>query len=44
MSLSVACVYKTGGVYTSEYVRRLKAGVEKYLQWPFEWLCLSDDP
>ena len=43
MSLKVACVYKTGGVYTPEYVRRLKAGVEKHLNWPFEWVCLSDD-
>ena len=44
MMLKVACVYKTGGVYTAEYVHGLRAGVERHLSWPFEWVCLSDDP
>ena len=42
--ITVACVFKTGGVYTREYVTRLKEGVEAHLDWPFQWVCLSDDP
>lgn len=42
--LTVACVYKTGGVYTREYVNRLRHSVAANLHWPYEWVCLSDDP
>ena len=42
--LTVACVFKTGGVYTREYIRRLRAGVNAHLNWPYQWVCLSDDP
>lgn len=42
--LTVACVYKTGGVYTPEYVKRLRHSVASWLRWPYEWVCLSDDP
>ena len=41
--LTVACVYKTGGDYTAEYVARLRAGVERHLTGG-EWACVSDDP
>lgn len=36
----IACVLKSGGAYTPEYVDRLKQGVEKYTKIPF--VCLSD--
>ena len=42
--LTVACVYKTGGVYTREYVNRLRHSVAANLHWPHQWVCLSDDP
>ncbi len=41
--LTVACVYKTGGVYTREYVNRLRHSVAANLHWPHQWVCLSDD-
>jgi hypothetical protein len=37
----VACVLKSGGCYTPEYVRRLKAGVDKHLSG-HDFVCLSD--
>lgn len=37
----VACVYKTGGDYSLEYVKRLRDGVKKNCNRPF--VCLSDD-
>lgn len=42
--LTVACVFKTGGVYTAEYVERLREGVAASLRLPHRWVCLSDDP
>ena len=42
--LTVACVYKTGGLYTREYVNRLRHSVAANLHWPHQWVCLSDDP
>lgn len=39
--LTVACVYKTGGVYSPEYVKRLKEGVDKHL-FGHDFVCLSD--
>jgi len=40
--LKVACVYRSGGDYNADYVRRLHAGVEEYLQRPHEFICLTD--
>lgn len=42
MSLTVACVLKSGGVYTPEWVDKLKAGVERHLTLPHRFVCLSD--
>lgn len=42
-TLTVACVYRTGGVYTPEYVHRLKDAVAQHLPLPHRWVCLSDD-
>lgn len=42
--LTVACVLRSGGVYTPEWVRRLRRGVEKHLPAPHRFLCLSDVP
>lgn len=40
--LTVACVLKSGGIYTPEWVAKLKAGVEKHLSLPHRFVCLSD--
>lgn len=39
----VACVLKSGGCYTPEYVSRLKAGVDANLKG-HDFVCLSDVP
>lgn len=39
--VTVACVLKSGGCYTPEYVRRLKAGVDSHLVG-HRFVCLSD--
>lgn len=40
--LTVATVLKSGGIYTPEWVAKLKAGVEKHLTLPHRFVCLSD--
>lgn len=40
--ITVACVLRSGGCYTPEYVRRLREGVEKHLPVPHTFVCLSD--
>lgn len=40
--LTVATVLKSGGIYTPEWVAKLKAGVEKHLPVPHKFVCLSD--
>jgi hypothetical protein len=40
----IRCVLKTGGPYTALYVKRLKKAVENNCNWPFSFLCLTDDP
>lgn len=40
--LSVICVLRSGGVYTPEWVWRLRAGVARHLHLPHEFYCLSD--
>lgn len=39
--VTVACVLRSGGGYTVEYVERLKAGVDAHLKG-HEFVCLSD--
>lgn len=41
--ITVACVLKTGGIYTREWVYALKRGLNRYLDG-FEFVCLTDDP
>lgn len=40
--LSIACVLRSGGCYTTEYVRRLSAGVRTHLSLAHRFVCLSD--
>lgn len=42
MSLTVACVLKSGGVYDATWVARLKAGVAKHLPMEHRFVCFSD--
>jgi hypothetical protein len=45
VSLTVACVLVQGEVaYTPEYVLRLRAMVTRWMDRPFEFVCLSDQP
>lgn len=41
--ITVACVLKTGGTYTREWVHALKRGLNRHLDG-FEFVCLTDDP
>lgn len=41
--VTVATVYRTGGVYTPEYVEKLKRGFERHLPVPHKFVCLTDD-
>ena len=40
--LTVACVLKSGGTYTPEWVGRLRAGVKRHLPREHMFVCLSD--
>jgi hypothetical protein len=40
--LTVACVLKSGGIYTPEWVDRLQRGVSEYLKATHRFVCLSD--
>lgn len=40
--ITVACVLRSGGIYTAEWVRRLAAGVDRHLAQPHRFVCLSD--
>jgi hypothetical protein len=40
--ITVACVLRTGGVYTREWVHALKRGLNRHLAG-FEFVCLTDD-
>lgn len=45
MNLTVACVLVQGEVaYTPEYVSRLRAMVTRWIDRPFEFACLTDQP
>lgn len=41
-ALTVACVYRTGGDYTDEYVRRLRDAFEQHCQTPHRFVCLTN--
>lgn len=40
--LKIITVLKTGGEYNEEHVISIKSQVEKHVEIPFEFLCLSD--
>jgi hypothetical protein len=42
--ITVACVLKSGGIYDTSWVERLKEGVKKYLPLDHMFVCLSDVP
>lgn len=44
MELTVACVLRSGGIYTSEWVSKLRNGVARHLSVPHRFVCLSDVP
>lgn len=39
---TIACVYKTGGDFTAEYVERLVATVSDHTELPYRFVCLTD--
>ncbi len=41
-SLTVACVLRSGGVYTAEWVCKLRDGVARNLTVPHRFICLTD--
>lgn len=40
--LTVACVLRSGGIYTAEWVAKLQRGVSRHLSLPHRFVCLSD--
>lgn len=42
MVITVACVLKSGGVYSPDFVSKLRRGVERHLTLPHRFVCLSD--
>lgn len=44
MELTVACVLRSGGIYTPEWVSKLRNGVAAHLKQPHRFVCLSDAP
>lgn len=40
--LTVACVLRSGGIYTADWVRKLRDGVARNLTLPHKFVCLSD--
>ncbi len=44
VSVTVACVLKTGGDFKAEHVRLLQIQVQEHLKAPHRFLCLTDDP
>lgn len=40
--LTVACVLKSGGIYTAEWVAKLRAGVSAHLHRDHRFICLTD--
>lgn len=44
MTITVACVLRSGGVYDAEWVAKLQRGVARHLSVPHRFVCLSDVP
>ena len=42
-SVTVACVYKTGGDFAAEYAHKLAAAVRRHSSFQIDFLCLTDD-
>lgn len=42
MTPTIAWVLKSGGLYTAEWVHRLKRGIERHTSEPIGFICLSD--
>ena len=42
IDLNVVCVYRPGGAYTAEYVRRLRSAVARNLRTNHRFICLTD--
>lgn len=42
MMLTVSCVLRSGGIYDSEWVRKLRDGVARNLSAPYRFVCISD--
>lgn len=42
--LSIACVYRTGGVYDWSWVSRLERGVARNMAAPYRFVCLTNAP
>ena len=42
MTPTIACVLKSGGIYTADWVLRLKRGIERHTSAPPRFACLSD--
>lgn len=40
--ITVACVLRSGGIYTPDWVRKLRDGVARHLSLPHRFVCLSD--
>lgn len=40
--ITVACVLKSGGIYTPEWVAKLSRGVDRYLKRSHRFVCLTD--
>jgi len=40
--VTFACVYRTGGDYSADYVRRLRAGIAEHFKAPFRFVCLTN--
>lgn len=41
-NVTVACVLRSGGIYTATWVERLQRGVARHLTVPHRFVCLSD--
>jgi len=40
--ITVACVLRSGGIYTPEWVKKLRDGVARHMTRPHRFVCLSD--
>jgi hypothetical protein len=44
LELTVACVLRSGGIYTPEWVSKLRNMVKRHLHMPHRFVCISDVP